>query len=268
MDPNRVVPTDQLIDHVWGDDPPASARNLLSGYVTRLRQAFDRAAGDSSTAVRLVRRSGGYAVEAEPDGLDLWRFRRLITQSGTATDLAASHLLGQALRLWRGRPFADTDSRFLRTVRETLDGERLAAVARRNDVELRLGRHRDLVSDLDGLVGANPLHEAFIGQLLIALHRSGRSAEALLRYARAAERIREELGVCPGPHLRQIHTDILRDEPPVAASPMLVPTEQARATFADGRLKLTVDSSGAQIPEPHIVIVIMLSNAGSDTGPR
>ena len=207
----RVVPTELLVDRVWGEAPPASGRNVLYGYVARLRAVI---AGAADPQVALTRRPGGYLLQARAEQLDLCRFRRLAAEAAAASDGArAEALLREALGLWRGPPLAGLDSPWLRRMRDTLEAERFAAVLDLNDIRLRHGEHGALAGELAGQAAACPADERLIGQLMLALYRSGRPAEALRWFEQTRQRLADELGAHPGPGLRALHQQILRADP-------------------------------------------------------
>jgi DNA-binding SARP family transcriptional activator/tetratricopeptide (TPR) repeat protein len=216
LDLGRVVPAGQLIDRVWGENPPGSVRNVLSGYVARLRAAI---AGAGDPDVTLARRPGGYLLEADPDRVDLCRFRRLVAEAGAVAgdDERARPLLTSALGLWRGPALAGLDSPWLTGMRDALDMERVAAVLDLGDVALRQGRHGALVGELAGEALGRPADERMIGQLMLALYRSGRQAEALRWYEQTRRRLAGEFGADPGPQLQALHQRILRADPSLAA---------------------------------------------------
>jgi DNA-binding SARP family transcriptional activator/tetratricopeptide (TPR) repeat protein len=210
---SRVVPVETLIDALWDDAPPSSARVTLQGYVKQLRQNMGEQAGK-----RLVTRSPGYLMVVAADELDLDRFTGLCDQAQSAVDRGdwpeASRLFGEALSLWRGDPLADVPAPVVqRTEVPRLAELRVRAVESRVDADLRLGRHRELVAELRGLVGCEPLREALHGHLMLALYRCGRQAEALEVFRSIDQRLRGELGISPGPELQNLHQRILTADP-------------------------------------------------------
>lgn len=207
---NRTVPTEQLIDRVWGERPPARARNVLSGYMTRLRAVIS--AGETS----LDRRPGGYSLSADPRLIDLHRFRDLATRGRAAQD---PELLAGALNLWRGLPFADTASDWLLNMRATLENERLEAHLRRNEILLGRGGHAELLAELHDLATAHPLDERVTRQLVIALYRCGRQADALAAYSRSRALLSEELGLDPSPESQALQRQILGSDPALTTAP-------------------------------------------------
>ncbi len=211
IEANQSVPADRLIERVWGDEPPRSVRNVLSGYLTRLRAALSES---SEQGVLLARTAAGYRMSVPEDAVDLHRFRRLVVAARAAPDDdRRGETLDEALRLWRGSPFCGLSSPWLDAVRRTLENERIAALIERNDVALRQGRARELLADLAEETATWPLNESLARQQMIALHRSGRSAEALDRFERIRRRLAAELGADPAVELRRVHEQILRHDP-------------------------------------------------------
>ncbi|TVL90598.1 BTAD domain-containing putative transcriptional regulator [Streptomyces sp. SAJ15] len=213
LEAGRVVSVDQLIDRVWSEDPPGAVRNVLYGYVARLRAVL-RTGGAERAGVRLARRSGGYVLETDPRNVDVHRFRALVAEARRTggDDARAAALLREALGLWRGEALVGLSGDWLDATREQLGAEHLAALLARNDVELRLGHHGELLAELRALVTAHPLDERVVRQLMVALYRCERQAEALEAYERTRERLAEGLGVDPGPELRALHQRILRND--------------------------------------------------------
>jgi DNA-binding SARP family transcriptional activator/uncharacterized protein HemY len=219
-EPGEVVSTGRLIGELWGDDPPHSARQLVSGYVLRLRRVI----GDPGGRV-LVTQSPGYRLAIARAEVDAGRFEELATEGRRA--LAGDHagraagLCAEALGLWRGAALADVPRGPLATAEAArLEELRLETAERRIEAELRCGRGAGLVPELRRLTVAYPLREPFWHQLMRALQRCGRSAEALAAYAEAREVIADQLGADPGPDLQQLHHRLLVGDPqPPAAGP-------------------------------------------------
>lgn len=206
---NSLVPVDGLVDRVWGGNCPPRAREALYSYVSRLRQALS-AAG----CAQVVRRSGGYLLAVEPMTVDLALFSRLVADArAAADDEQASGLFERALGLWRGEPFAGLDTPWFNALRGSLARERLEAELDRNDIGLRSGRHGALLAELYARTAAHPLDERLTGQLMLALHANGRSAEALQQYRDMRRRLTAELGTEPRPALRLLHQRILAADP-------------------------------------------------------
>ncbi|TWP50697.1 tetratricopeptide repeat protein [Lentzea tibetensis] len=206
VDVNRVVLVDQLIDRVWGENRPYRVRGTLHSYLSRLRKVL----GDDP---RITQQSGGYLLAADESTVDLHRFRRLVGDARTAADERALVLFEQALELWRGEAFAGLDVPWLARVRAELERERTAAVLDHIEVALRLGLHATVLPKLSTVAGENPLDERLAGQLMLALYRSGRQAEAQAHYQVTRTRLAEELGTDPSAALRQLHHQILTADP-------------------------------------------------------
>jgi DNA-binding SARP family transcriptional activator len=207
---NEVVPSDRLIEELWAEDSPERAAAALRVNVSRLRKALP---GDV-----VATKSPGYVIRLEPEQLDLHRFERLVEEGRSllARDQAAdaSKRLGEALSLWRGPPLADfTYESFAQTAIARLEEMRLAAVELRIDAELVLGRHHELVAELEALVAKHPLRERLRSCLMTALYRSGRQAEALDAYQDARRALVDELGIDPSPPLQELERAILRQDP-------------------------------------------------------
>ena len=216
LDLGRAVTPELLIDRVWGHDPPMSVRNVLYGYVARLRAVLADPAG---TAVTLARSQGGYLLQVRSEQLDLCRFRRQVAAAGeVADDKHAEALLRAALTLWRGPALAGLESPWLHGMRDTLEAERSAAAMDLTDIRLRRGEHRALASELTWQVEASPTDERLIGQLMLALYRSGRQAEALRWFARTRERLADEFGADPGHRLQTLHQRMLQADPALDAA--------------------------------------------------
>ncbi|GGP97529.1 AfsR/SARP family transcriptional regulator [Streptomyces roseolilacinus] len=213
---NRTVPPAELIARVWGEDAPQRARATLHSYLSRLRQKVE----DEHT--RILRRSGGYVLEAEESAIDLLRFRVAVAEArrGPASHSAAR--LTEALGLWRGEPFAGIESPWFDGLREQLLAEQHAARLDLNDALLALGRHAEALPDLLAQVARQPFEERLVAQVMLALHRCGRSADALTQYETTRVTLAEELGIDPGPALRKLYHGILVGDPALGASAAVV----------------------------------------------
>jgi DNA-binding SARP family transcriptional activator/tetratricopeptide (TPR) repeat protein len=202
------VPASDLVDRLWGERAPATGSNLVHGHVSRLRRGLAQVSG-----VRLARQSGGYQLRTDMDLVDMHRFRRLVADSSRADTVDdASRMLGQALEIWRGPAFADLTGPWLEHMRTVLDRERVAAALDHHDLELRCGRHAAVLPRIRELAQTEPLDERLAAQLMLASYRCGRQADALGHYAAFQRRLAEDLGVSPGPALRQLYEQILRDD--------------------------------------------------------
>lgn len=205
--PERVVTVDELVDQLWGDDPPSAARVTLRGCVKRLRRLLDE--GEEESVIRSVR--DGYRTDIAPEQVDVHNFRVLAGQSRQAADPAVeSGLLDEALSLWRGQPLCDLDSDVLRReVVPVLQEEYQQMLHRRIEIGLQRGEHSRFLPQLRRLVAQDPLQEPFWAQLLLALHQTGRQAEALHEYQRCRYELAEALGVEPSSPLRTLHQRML-----------------------------------------------------------
>ncbi|WP_244938547.1 AfsR/SARP family transcriptional regulator [Actinomadura madurae] len=216
------VPEDQLIGALWGDAPPKSAGKNVQTYVHRLRRRL----GDPA---RVVRQGPGYLVSLVRDELDAARFEDL-AGSGRAAETAgepekAAHHLREALSLWRGPAFAGmTDVPALAVAAARLDEVRLSALQSRIAVDLELGRHAELVGELTALTREYPLRERLHAQLMLALYRCGRRADALAEYRRARKTLMEETGLDPADELHEIHQRILTQDPSLDVVPSVTAT--------------------------------------------
>jgi DNA-binding SARP family transcriptional activator len=201
----EVVPTDRLVDELWGERPPKTATTSLQNFVAQLRKVLP--------ADVLVTRSPGYLLRVGPDQLDLWRFEHLVRKARAEDAAHRADTLREALDLWRGSPLADFsyEGFALGEIRR-LTELRLDVIEERIDAELELGAGGELVAELERVVADQPLRERLRGQLMLALYRAGRQAEALQSYHDARHALVEELGVEPGPALQHLYRSILRQE--------------------------------------------------------
>lgn len=216
---NQQVSRDVLIDQLWGEHPPARPDHAMDVYVWRLRRTLDPAAGRPC----VLTRPGGYLLEAVPEQVDVVRFEHLARAgerslaAGEVSE-AAGQLRG-ALALWRGSPLADfTDEPFAQAEISRLEELRSEVVEGRIDAELALGHHARAVSELESIIAAQPLRERPYQQLMVALYRCGRQADALAVYQRARHVLLDELGIEPGRPLRELELAILRQDPSLELS--------------------------------------------------
>jgi DNA-binding SARP family transcriptional activator/tetratricopeptide (TPR) repeat protein len=239
---NQVVSTDHLVDQLWEEAPPPTARNLVQVYVSRLRQALPRSRDGGVAAQVLVTRPPGYLLRVAAGELDLHRFEALTADARQATgdgDLeGAAERWCAALALWRGPALDGVASEALqRTVVPRLEEARLVALEERLEVELRLGRHAQLVGELEALVASYPDRERLCRQLMLALYRSGRRAQALAVYRSTRQLLVQELGLEPGPALKQLERAILLGDPAFPAAE----GTQRRPTLSRGPCQLPPD---------------------------
>ena len=238
---NEVVPAERLIDELWGGRPPGTAANALQVYVSQLRREL--AVGSGRV---LLTRANGYVLEVARGDLDVWRFEDGVAAGERALVAGepgrAAAVLGAALSLWRGPPLADfAYEAFAQGEIARLEESRLVAVEQRIEADLALGRHTHLVGELEALVRDHPLRERLRGQWMLALYRSGRQAEALAAYRDGRRRMVDELGIEPGPQLRELEAQILAQTSAVAA-----PTPVRRTV--DDLVATGVDAAGLGDP--------------------
>jgi DNA-binding SARP family transcriptional activator len=217
LNANRNVRPARVIEWLWDDRPPRTALELVHEYVSRLRRVLRH---DPATR-RLLTSDSGYRLQVAPDELDLHRFERLVGEAQRAAagnDLAgAAAILREALALWRGSALEDVPPTLaVEAEVARLEEARLAALEQRIEADLGCGRHAELVGELEGLVAAEPLRECFRAQLMVALYRSGRRAEALETYRAGRQRLVDDHGLEPGGRLRELEQEILRDDPALA----------------------------------------------------
>ena len=209
---NEVVSSERLADQLWGETPPPTAAKAIQVYVSKLRKLLGEG--------RLLTRAPGYMVLADSSELDLSQFEQLVSRARQSDPAAASALLREALALWRGPPLADLEyEAFAQTEISRLEELRLAVLEERIDADLTAGGHRDVLGELEALVTAHPLRERLAGQLMLALYRSGRQAEALGAYQDARRVLVEEMGLEPNPALQRLEKAILAQDPALDPPP-------------------------------------------------
>ncbi len=218
---NEVVPADRLIDELWDGRPPVTALKGLQVHISRLRKELTSVNGKKGCG--LLTRANGYVLEVTAENVDIERFERAVAKAEDAnTDGRhgdAADLLNEALPLWRGAPLADfTYESFAQEEIARLEELRVVALEERFEAELALGRHTRVVADLEALVKAQPLRDRLRGQLMLALYRCGRRADALEVYREGYRCSITELAIEPSPQLRELQ-DRMLDESPELASP-------------------------------------------------
>lgn len=241
LDAGRVVSTDRLIDLLWGEQPPKTAATSLQNFISQLRKTVG--------ADVLVTKPPGYFLNVAATQVDLNEFEQLVGQARSLEPEVGAQKIREALDLWRGPPLADfTFESFAETEISRLEELRLTALEDRVQIDLEAGRAAELVGELETIVRENPLRERPRGQLMLALYRSGRQAEALQAYQEARRTLVDELGIEPTPALQQLHASILRQES--ALQPEAVPQagddslgEVVRALVA-GRLVTVLGPGG------------------------
>ena len=250
---NEVVPRERLIEALWPERAPGEAEHSLDVQISRLRKAFGPDA-------LLRTRSGGYVLEVEPEAIDASRFERLLDAGRDANAADEPHealeALERALGLWRGDALGDLAyEEFTRPDAERLDQLRLVATEERIDAELAMGRHDTLIAELEALTARHPLRERLLEQLMLALYRAGRQAEALRAYSDARRRLVDELGIEPGPALRELEQAILRQDPGLDAPRPRSATRRVRALAGAGALAAAAVT---------VAIVVGLTHGGTE----
>jgi DNA-binding SARP family transcriptional activator/tetratricopeptide (TPR) repeat protein len=230
LDANRVVSVDRLVEGVWGDAPPSSALASLQNHLGRLRQELGE---------RLVTRPPGYLLRVADGELDLDRFMRLVDDAHGAEPAVAAERLAEALALWRGSPLADLAGEPVGDAAAHLEELRHAALEDRIEADLAIGRHAALVPELEELVARDPYRERLRRQLIVALYRSGRQADALEAYMQARRTFVDELGTEPGRELQEVHRAVLRRDPALDA-PAGIEPPPARPPRGEERKTVTV----------------------------
>jgi len=211
----EMVTVDEAVDALWGVRPPPTARNAVQGHVATLRKLLGRD--------RIATRESGYTLRLEEDELDLHRFERLLSDVRGRPPREQAELLAEALGLFRGAPLQDFRyDDFARAEAARIEELRLRALELKIDAELALGRHEDVVPQLERLLAEAPLRERFRAQLMLALYRAGRQAEALEAYQHARSTLVDELGIEPGPELQRLERQILNQDPGLAAPSAMV----------------------------------------------
>jgi DNA-binding SARP family transcriptional activator len=201
----QVLSTERLIDDLWGPSRSDAVVKTLHAYVSRLRKELGRD--------RLLTQPPGYVLRLDEDELDVTRFEQLLAGARELGPEAAARQLREALAMWRGPPLADLAYEpFAQAEIARLEELRLTATEDRIDADLATGRHGELAAELEALVAEHPLRERLRGQLMLALYRSGRQAEALEAYRAARQELVEELGIEPGRPLRELHDAVLRQD--------------------------------------------------------
>jgi YVTN family beta-propeller protein len=255
------VSSDRLIDELWGERAPPTARKIVQGYVSSLRKVL----GDGL----LVSRGSGYLLQVGPEQTDIDRFESLVAEGHRALaegspDTAAERLR-EALSLWRGPALADfTYEPFAQAEITRLEEARLAALEERIEAELALGEHARLVGELEALVREHPLRERLVAQLMLALYRSGRQADALAAYREAGTRLMNELGLNPGPELQALERAILAQDLALQLPPGRREVREAPGAVRNRpRGGVLVAAGGAVLLALIVVVGVKLAGSGS-----
>jgi DNA-binding SARP family transcriptional activator len=256
---NQTVSREHLIDELWGERPPSAVDAELRVYVAKLRKALG--------PEMLVTRRHGYALLLDPDRLDAARFERLAAEGAQLLAGGDAHAAGsaldEALALWRGPVLADLAYEpFVQSEARRLDELRLAALEERVEADLALGRHRDVLAELERLVMEHPFRERLRAQLMLALYRCGRQSDALEHYRHTAELFAEELGIEPGPALKARERAILNHDPSLWITPLAEPNLPAAPTRLVGRQR-ELEEVAALLSQPEVRLVTLTGTGGS-----
>ncbi len=238
LEAGRVVSLDHLVDALWAGEPPATAVASLQNFVAQLRKALGPDVIET--------RQPGYLVRLGPEQLDVARVRALVDEARATEPVRRAVLLDQALALWRGEPLAEFRYEgFAQEEIARLEEFQLTLLEERAEAKLAVGAHADLVTELEALVRRHPLRERLRAQLMLALYRSGRQAQALEAYREGRELLVQELGLEPSPLLRGVHASILRQETYAldrGAVPEVEHFEEVAAALLAGKVTVVVGS--------------------------
>ncbi len=262
---NHVISTDRLIDVLWADKPPRSV-NALQMHVSNLRRKLETASGGRST---LSAEHPGYVLRTRQGELDSERFEDSLRASESALPEQAAVILRKALALWRGEVLAGLAADVFLAESARLEELHLVAVERRMEAELALGRHREIVAELESAAAAQPLRERLQGELMLALYRSGRQADALAVYRRTRATLADELGIDPSAQLQELHLGILNQEPQLTAPEVAASRSAAAAPLA--LLFIAIDpgpgsSAAALARQESIVRAAVAAHDGREEG--
>ena len=260
---NQVVGRDRLVDALLGDQPIESAERMLRVQVSRLRKAL-AADGDSP---RITARPPGYVLRVEPGELDLHEFERLLSEGRSALERGdparAALLLRRAESLWQGRPLADLEAEaFAQVEIRRLEALRLAGVEDRIEAELELGRHTLLCPELEALVDEHPLRERLRGQLMLALYRTGRQADALATYRAGRALLVDELALEPGLELKRLEQAILTHDAALQPARPRASTDAEAALTGDATAEGSASESNGRSPRRRRFPVAVIGGAG------
>lgn len=259
----EVVTVDRLIDALWGEQPPGNARNAVQVYLSRLRRLLD---GAAEVHIETEGRHG-YRMHVPPASVDLHRFRDLVAQARNAEPVRAESLSMQALRLWRGEPFGGAAGDWLhRQLTPGLLEERLQAQELRASCLSRLERHGEATAELSTLLAEHPTREQLAESLMVSLHHTGRTAEALAAFRDVRQRLVDELGIEPGIGLRRLHESILADTDdggPARVVPAQLPADVSRLLGrTDTLTELVAELTGADGATPRIATITGTGGVG------
>ncbi len=259
---NEVVSTERLLDELWSTEPPGSGSTALQVRVSQLRKTL------GAGGRHVVTQAPGYVLRIGREQLDLYRFEQLVAEAEGAEPAVASSKLREALVLWRGPALAEfTFEAFAQAAIGRLEELRLAALERRIEADLALGRHAELAGELEALVVEHPLRERFRAQLILALYRSGRQAEALEAYRTLRQTLVEELGIEPSSALQELEREILRHDPSLdLAQPVMVGHSILVVPLDERHLDALLGLAEPLISHPPRELIIALMIAAADLG--
>jgi DNA-binding SARP family transcriptional activator/ABC-type branched-subunit amino acid transport system substrate-binding protein len=256
LEANRPVSTDRLIEGLWGESPPASAGKMVQHYVWQLRKALD------GCEEKIVTTGRGYRLSCAPEDVDLVRAERLVASA--AAGGSSNGDAREALALWRGAPLADlADEPFAAAEIRRCDELWLQAKQLAIDAELAAGRHEQALREVRPLAAEHPLSEHLQAQLMLALYRSGRQAEALEAFRTARSRLVEQIGAEPGPELRAVHDAVLQQDPALGAPDALPSAPRAARRRARPAVLL---SAGAAVLAAALAAILVIDGSGHTTG--
>jgi DNA-binding SARP family transcriptional activator/streptogramin lyase len=251
LHPNELVSAERLIDALWGERPPPTAAKILQNAVSQLRRTL----GED----RLVTQAPGYRFRLEQGELDLHRFEQLAQEGRTTRD---ARVLGDALALWRGEPLANLrDELFAQHAARQLEEARFSVLEERIDADLAAGHDALLVPELRQLIATEPLRERPYGQLMLALYRDGRQADALEIYQRARKMLSQEVGLQPSPQLQELERRMLNQDPGLA------PGRASTEIGSSKRHRRTFFLAGAALAVVAAVAIGLLLTSGDDESP-
>jgi DNA-binding SARP family transcriptional activator len=240
---NEVVSADRLIDELWGERPPRTAANALHYHISQLRKAI-------APSNAIITRDPGYLIRVGPNELDLLRFERLVDEARRAPPDQAGRLLRAALDLWRGPALADlAHEPFAQAEILRLDELRLGALEQRLEADLALGRHAEIVGELEALVRAHPLREQLRGQLMRALYGAGRQADALAVYRETRSLLVDQLGIEPSAALQDLEKAILRQDPALAPASALAAAASGPSASAPRRAIMALAGDASRLDD-------------------